>query len=55
MVWHERPSWAYHSPPGQICTNPVEERIAVDIVEKDVSFLDPSRVNVMDRARKVYP
>jgi hypothetical protein len=33
----------------------VEEGISVDIVEKDVSLLDPARVNVMDRARKIYP
>jgi hypothetical protein len=33
----------------------VEEVISVDIVEKDVSLLDPARENVMDCTRKVYP
>jgi hypothetical protein len=33
----------------------VEEENSVDIVEKDVSLLDPARVNVMDCTRKIYP
>src|SRR5512135_795465 len=55
MVWHQRPGRASYPPPGQVCAEPVEEGIPVDIVEEEFSLLDPSCVNVMDRARKIYP
>jgi len=55
MVWHQGPGRASYSPPGQVCADSVEEGIPVDIVEEEFSLLDPSCVNVMDRARKIYP